>query len=197
MEVEKTMLAWKDRENDLEQRLLTQARQRDEVYKLYAAEFPHRLGEVQALLRAWLGFEGELIVFLQTNSPPPPRYPPPGPIVFDEGRRTPARESLRERIRYFYSVFHPEKLCEVDTILQVYHGREESLLRTLRVKYLDLDDDTPEPQGVPSSDAVALIRQLAEKWIPHRQSDVEAAMQPIIDEGSLLDILRALLSVPL
>jgi hypothetical protein len=194
LEVDKTMQEWKGREEELKQRLTLQASQRDEVFRIFAERFPRRMSDLHPLLRTWLGAEADLILHLKANAPPAPRLPPVG-LVLDKAPPTTFRSLLRDRLRLFYSVFQPEKLGDVDSILETYRGRENELLRSLRAKYLGSADDVGEPEFGQNADVVALIRQLAEKWMPHRSQEVEDAIL-VAESGTISEVLRALMSVP-
>ncbi len=110
----------------------------------------------------------------------------------------PARTMLRNRLLFFYSIYNPEKTGDVDGILSAYKGRENDVMRVVRAKYLGtLPEDPVEPEFGANDEVVALIRQLAEQWLPNRQQDIDNAMQPLAEGGTVAELLRAVLNVPL
>lgn len=44
-------------------------------------------------------------------------------------------KSAREKLRKFYEVHNPEKLSDIDFLLEKYEGREDVLFRKLQRKY--------------------------------------------------------------
>jgi protein-tyrosine-phosphatase len=61
---------------------------------------------------------------------PPPK--PPKPASVDE-----EREKHRARLVEFYTAYNPEKIGEVDTILDKFKGKEQTLFKKLKEKYPD------------------------------------------------------------
>ncbi|OQS06415.1 presenilin [Thraustotheca clavata] len=59
--------------------------------------------------------------------------------------QTTARHSVRDRLHEFYSVYNPSALNRIDTIVEMYEGREKDLWRDLELKYCppeEEDDNT-------------------------------------------------------
>ena len=77
------------------------------------------------------------------RSPPqlqsPPMSPPRSPGFGGEGEGTPrsprTREYYAKRVRQFYETYNPEKLADLERILDMYKGQEEEMLQRLYQKY--------------------------------------------------------------
>jgi hypothetical protein len=195
LEVDKTLALWKGQEKELRERLQLQASQRDEIIRFFADRHPQRMGDVPAMLAAWLGAEGDLIMHLRKHGSAPSRLPPVG-IIVDQPQVTALRSHLRDRLRLFYSVYKPAKIGDVDSIVATFRGRENELLRSLRAKYLGVAEAEADVQ-VKHAEEMALMVQLAERWMPNRIMEVEAAIQPLAEHGTVAEMLRAMLAVPL
>mmetsp|Transcript_79397 Transcript_79397/g.200597 ORF Transcript_79397/g.200597 Transcript_79397/m.200597 type:complete len:501 (-) Transcript_79397:7-1509(-) len=87
------------------------------------------------------------------SGPPPPVAPAPapagalpiGPVDGDSGNSSHGEDHWQRLIESMYQRYNPEKLQELDRILEKYRGREEELYHALREKY---EKDAPPP-GMP------------------------------------------------
>ncbi|MDP2058854.1 MAG: hypothetical protein Q8J97_03875, partial [Flavobacteriaceae bacterium] len=159
-DAEDVLHAWSGREAQLRQHLEDQQALRDFVMRHFRTNFPDRITEVPLLLRQWLGHEGELIDHLARSGKGNAPSQPLGMSTND----VPVFADARSKRVQFFRVLDPEKVSEVDAILQFYKGREELLFRSLRRKHLHTVDTTVEGMRDRTRDHLWL--NLCKAWNP-------------------------------
>jgi hypothetical protein len=149
-DVQKILSDWDGQYEVLQERLQRQIAYREHVFRVFREHMPDRVPEVPALLRMWLGREMELLKVLARSASEVPGRPPARKrgsanesslalsAMAGEGAggRTPLPfASYREQLLHFYRLYNPERVGDIDAILEQYRGREPALFRKLYKKY--------------------------------------------------------------
>jgi hypothetical protein len=144
-ETDRILRSWDGQHRTLLARLQRQVSMRDHVYTLIQQQHPDQLQEVAPLLRQWLGREGELVRMLGAGQQVAGDGRPPARTADKAAAAAAANAaadkvplpfaSYREQLTRFYRLYNPERIGDVDAILEAYEGREPVLFRKLYKKY--------------------------------------------------------------
>ncbi|RNF14308.1 hypothetical protein TcG_07819 [Trypanosoma cruzi] len=94
---------------------------------------------------------------------------------------------IRERLVAFYQKHNPAKLCEVDSLLEAFAGREETMFAALRVKY----EESDVTDGVEATSRARKVN--IEPGMSETESNtVCAEMQDLLRDMESVDLRRLL-----
>jgi hypothetical protein len=187
---------------------------RERVTRMFEFYHPDELTRIDEILANYQGNEDNLIAILiatygdepmppsqqqqqapstrsQQAAPQQPQQvrPPLGSSVSSEH---PELGTYRDRLVRFYEFYNPEKIADVDRVLEKFEGREEQMLRQLRAKYGDepMPSQPSSPQNQQQQQRQAAAQPQASTAAP-RHVDPTAAPSVQSSGGASTDTYRA------
>lgn len=140
--VDRILHAYRHHEKQLVNILTKQAARRDAILRYFSQRNPSQMAYAVQLAREWFGWEGQLLLYLDMHSNSataiggggaiatvPLRSPLCPPIEIPESRRT---QESRERIVEYLRQYLPERLGDVDALVEAFAGRDEELFGMLK-----------------------------------------------------------------
>ena len=174
------------------------AKERNRIYQLrrkklvgiYEKHNPDKLGEVDTILRRFKGRESTLFEMLEK------KYVLDVAFATERNQRSAEAERIyqlrRKKLVGIYEKHNPDKLGEVDTILERFKGRESTLFEMLEKKYvLDVAFATPANRVAAERDRIHQLRRkklvgIYEKHNPDKLKDVDALLKAYAGRESAL-----------
>jgi hypothetical protein len=104
---------------------------RSRVLALYQKYAPKKVNNIDAVMTKYKGQEEDLITALVGKYGPEPAAPSTAAVV----AVAPAPSSFRDRIFNIYAKYAPDKVGNIDTLMEKYKGQEEDLIIALVGKY--------------------------------------------------------------
>ena len=105
--------------------------ERERLVAFYEKHNPAKLLQVDQILKAYKGDDGELKKLMTSKSPSKVSKVGSSPIQPQLSREQ-QRDAMRHRLASFFKVHNPSQVGSVDQLLDSYRGRENLLFRKLR-----------------------------------------------------------------
>jgi hypothetical protein len=165
------------------------SKERNRIYQLrrkklvgiYEKHNPEKLAEVDTILRRFKGRESTLFEMLEK------KYVLDVAFATERNQRAAEQQRIydlrRKKLVGIYETHNPEKLAEVDTILERYEGRESLLFELLEKKYtMDVAFATPANRVAAERDRIHQLRRkklvgIYEKHNPVKLKDVDELLK--------------------
>ena len=148
---------------------------RDRLIAFMQKYQPDKIGNVDAILQKYAGKEDELFAQLVT------KYGPEPPMPTDQGAAAGAPAGPRARLLAFMQKYQPDKIGNVDSILQKFAGKEDELFAQLVAKYGPEPAAAPPPSTagntVSSPDPRTRLLAFMQKYQPDKIGNVDAILQ--------------------